>query len=489
MADLWKPGRVRFLNYEVAKDVGNYVGKFLDSDPNNFTGVWREFLRIHVTLSLDCPLKRRMKFKKRDGSSFYAIFWYENVPTFCFLCGLMGHSERFCPRHFDTPDHLIVKTYNLHVKAAPRRHQNFTESPYLRSGKAGSSFSPGVNASGPGNNSVNPNRANFMGLSSPNFSQSHNKNKDVIVCGNQEDDDDELAQSELKRKRFSSALTKEAQATTTGQINIMGQLELLWAWEPTGLSIPENIVGQKKPNFVFLCETFCKTDGVVRIKHKLGFEGAYCVEAHGHKRGLALLWRVTDDVHFLGCSSNHIDVVVRAPNCIPWCLTGIYGEPNQSFRFRTWQLIETLAASSHLPWCIIGDLNNIGDQSEKRGGRLYPHSLIHGFQSVLSRCNLVDLKLHGHPYTWERGKGTAKWVEIRLDKALVSQLWLDSFPQAVLTNCDVSSSDHMPIYLQPEPTAITNFVYHFKFENAWTREPLYSQIVQSYWEDFSHASF
>ncbi|KAF4401846.1 hypothetical protein G4B88_013133 [Cannabis sativa] len=87
------------------------------------------------------------------------------------------------------------------MKAAHRRHQNFTESPYLRSGKAGSSFSPGVNASGLGKNSVNPNHANFMGLSSLDFSQSRNKNKDIIVYGNQEDDD-ELAQSELKRKRF-----------------------------------------------------------------------------------------------------------------------------------------------------------------------------------------------------------------------------------------------------------------------------------------------
>ncbi|XP_030497624.2 uncharacterized protein LOC115713283 [Cannabis sativa] len=323
------------------------------------------------------------------------------------------------------------------MKAASRRHQNFTESPYLRSGKADSSFSPGVNATGPAHTSANPNRANFMGLSSPDF---RNKNKEVIVYSNQEEDADELAQTELKRKRFASVLNNEAQSTTMGHVNIMGHATT------TGHT---NTMGQ----------IHIDPKNLHSIKYKLGFEGAYCVE------------------------------VVRAPNCIPWRLTGIYGEPNRSFRFKTWKLIDSLAASSQLLWCIIGDLNNIGDQSEKRGGRLYPHSLIHGFQSVLGRCNLVDLKLHGHPYTWERGKGTANWVEIRLDKALVSQLWLDSFPQAVLTNCDISSSDHTPIFLQPEPTAVTSFVYHFKFENAWTREPLCSQIVQSCCEDFPHASF
>ncbi|KAF4355737.1 hypothetical protein G4B88_030337 [Cannabis sativa] len=193
------------------------VGLLLTGKISDFR-VWREFLRIRVTLSLDSPLKRCMKFKKRDGSSLYAIFRYENVPTFCFICGLMGHSECFCPRLFDNPKHLIVKPYSLHMKTASRRHQNFTESPYLRSGKAGSNFSPGVNANGPANSSANPNRANFMGLSSPNFSHSRTKNKEVVVYGNQEDDADELAQSELKRKRFASALINEAQSTTMGHL-------------------------------------------------------------------------------------------------------------------------------------------------------------------------------------------------------------------------------------------------------------------------------
>ncbi|KAF4383834.1 hypothetical protein F8388_023526 [Cannabis sativa] len=146
-----------------------------------------------------------MKFKKRDGSSFYANFRYENVPTFYFICGLMGHSERFCPRLFDTPEHLIVKPYSLHMKATPRRHQNFKESPYLRSGKAGSSSFPGVNANGSansspgvntnglGSNGMDTNRANFMGLASPKFSQSRNKNKGVIAYSNQGDDVDEVA--------------------------------------------------------------------------------------------------------------------------------------------------------------------------------------------------------------------------------------------------------------------------------------------------------
>lgn len=57
---------VGFMSQRVVKDVENYVGSFIESDPNNFVGVWREFLRVRVSIPLDIPVKRRMKLKKND---------------------------------------------------------------------------------------------------------------------------------------------------------------------------------------------------------------------------------------------------------------------------------------------------------------------------------------------------------------------------------------------------------------------------------------
>ncbi|XP_074352285.1 uncharacterized protein LOC141691445 [Apium graveolens] len=37
-----------FISLRVVKDIGDYVGTFLESDANNFVGVWREYLRIRV---------------------------------------------------------------------------------------------------------------------------------------------------------------------------------------------------------------------------------------------------------------------------------------------------------------------------------------------------------------------------------------------------------------------------------------------------------
>lgn len=59
-------------------------------------------------------------------------------------------------------------------------------------------------------------------------------------------------------------------------------------------------------------------------------------------------------------------------------------------------------------------------QKDKKGGRPYPQWLINGFQPVLEKCELNDVSLEGYPYTWERNYGDDEWVEIRLDRALVS---------------------------------------------------------------------
>lgn len=55
-----------FMSHRVATDIGNYIGCYIDGDPNNFVGVWREFLRIRVSIPLNSPIKRRMKLRKSE---------------------------------------------------------------------------------------------------------------------------------------------------------------------------------------------------------------------------------------------------------------------------------------------------------------------------------------------------------------------------------------------------------------------------------------
>ncbi|XP_030498040.2 uncharacterized protein LOC115713699 [Cannabis sativa] len=56
------------------RGVGNTLGKFVENDPNNFIGVWRDYLRVRVTLDIKKPLRRRLKLTHENGSWFWVHF-------------------------------------------------------------------------------------------------------------------------------------------------------------------------------------------------------------------------------------------------------------------------------------------------------------------------------------------------------------------------------------------------------------------------------
>lgn len=57
-----------FMTQRVVEDIGNYISAFIPTDPNNFIGVLRDFLRVRIAVDLDKQLKRRMKLKRNEES-------------------------------------------------------------------------------------------------------------------------------------------------------------------------------------------------------------------------------------------------------------------------------------------------------------------------------------------------------------------------------------------------------------------------------------
>lgn len=219
------------------------------------------------------------------------------------------------------------------------------------------------------------------------------------------------------------------------------------------------------------------------IRNMLGFEGMLVVEPQGRSGGLALHWKEKEQAELLSLSHNHIDVRVHVDDFREWRLTGIYDEPDRSQRRKTWDLLRNLSRDSNLPWCTIGDMNNIVSQSEKKGGAPYPQWLLDGFNEVLQEINLADVELIGHQFTWERCRGKAAWLEERLDRALTSPMWLHLFPLAKLYNLEGMNSDHSPILLVPKKDEERRGGTQFCFENAWLLEPMCHQLVMQSWNE------
>lgn len=80
------------------------------------------------------PIKRRTKLKKNEDQWCWVNFEYEVVPTFCFICGVIGHSDKFYEKLFDTPMELIQRPYGPWIRAEPRRRNHIIEAKWLRPG-------------------------------------------------------------------------------------------------------------------------------------------------------------------------------------------------------------------------------------------------------------------------------------------------------------------------------------------------------------------
>lgn len=84
------------------------------------------------------------------------------------------------------------------------------------------------------------------------------------------------------------------------------------------------------------------------------------------------MWRNNVLCEVFASSSNHIDITMLKNNVPYWRLTCFYGYPERSRRRDSRDFIRQLASVSQLPWCIIGDFNDLLYPSDKEGSVDHP---------------------------------------------------------------------------------------------------------------------
>lgn len=155
----------------------------------------------------------------------------------------------------------------------------------------------------------------------------------------------------------------------------------------------------------------------------MGFAYSFSVDRIGRGGGLAVLWKNTVTCTVERSSANYIDIVMLKDSTPHWRLTCFYGYPERERMRDSWELIRHLSRMSNLPWCIIGDFNDLLFQSDKAGVHKHPQYLLDDFRKTVEDCGLRDIDLRGGNFTWEKGKGSANRVRERLDRALASDSW------------------------------------------------------------------
>ncbi|WMV58534.1 hypothetical protein MTR67_051919 [Solanum verrucosum] len=71
----------------VLGDIGNTIGSFKYNDTNNQDMLWKDYIRILVSINIQKSLNRSIKIRQPGGGCVQISFKYDRVGTFCFFCG------------------------------------------------------------------------------------------------------------------------------------------------------------------------------------------------------------------------------------------------------------------------------------------------------------------------------------------------------------------------------------------------------------------
>nr|KYP35202.1 hypothetical protein KK1_043792 [Cajanus cajan] len=236
------------------------------------------------------------------------------------------------------------------------------------------------------------------------------------------------------------------------------------SWNCQGLGNPcavptlKDLIRTYHPDVIFLCETKVHARRLEDIRVALNFDSSFAVDSSGRSGGLALLWKQPYSCHLINYFPHFINVSVTHPKKPTWRLTGFYGYPERNRRKDSWDLLRYLAQDNSLPWCVIGDFNDILSNQDKRGLIEHPTWLLRGFREAVMDSELVAIPLEGYNFTWTKSRGSPTQVEERLDRAMATQSWLNQFPDSRLINAVAA-----------------------RFENAWLDEPGLSPLVEASW--------
>lgn len=163
------------------------------------------------------------------------------------------------------------------------------------------------------------------------------------------------------------------------------------------LAIPSlcELVRVHRPHFIFLCETLAQRQRIEEVRVRLNFEGCFSIDCVGRSGGICMLWRNSASCNMIGYSQNHINMKIT-DTIGEWRLTSFYGFPERHRRRDSWNLLRRLSATSSLPWVILGDFNDLLNQSDKRGRVDHPNWLLVSFRSAVMDSGLLDLSMSGY---------------------------------------------------------------------------------------------
>jgi hypothetical protein len=103
----------------VGNGIGKYLGELIEFDSRNTHH--SSYMRLKVRIDVTVPLKQEWQIRVNDGSYATMQFKYEKLGVFCYLCGLLGHTDKTCPNRFEMEEDNDIRGWGEWLKPVVRR--------------------------------------------------------------------------------------------------------------------------------------------------------------------------------------------------------------------------------------------------------------------------------------------------------------------------------------------------------------------------------
>lgn len=85
------------MNRSTAVAIRNEVGEFMEMESDENECAAGRYIRLKVRLDIRKPLMRGVTISRDEGEDGrWCPLSYEYLPDFCYCCGIIGHTDRFC---------------------------------------------------------------------------------------------------------------------------------------------------------------------------------------------------------------------------------------------------------------------------------------------------------------------------------------------------------------------------------------------------------
>jgi len=237
-----------------------------------------------------------------------------------------------------------------------------------------------------------------------------------------------------------------------------------------------------KPDIVFLIETMVSEEHTNRLISRLGFQKHDFINPINHSGGIWVLWNEMNiRANVLLKDNRAIHMLVFEYSSQKFSIiSGIYAPTKAIDKDDFWTYLRNLNDIIDMPWCLIGDFNELECPSDKLGGQAVTPSRVARLPTFLQSIRATSIPMRGCPFTWKK-RIHGHLIYEKLDRAIGRQDWYHPYPDSVVIGGPFTCSDHTYIILNTESAQIGRKKPIFRYQPHWSSYQEVTQTVRKIW--------